>query len=92
MVTSAGYRDIVHIGRHQRPQHYSIQQEVPWQDRVLVKRRHRKTVSERRIPPLGAVLTPLNEDEVRQAAHELKAAGVDAGCGMLSLFLYRPEP
>ncbi len=29
MITSAGYRDIVHIGRHQRPQHYSIQQEVP---------------------------------------------------------------
>ena len=78
MVTSAGYRDIVHIGRHQRPQHYSIQQEVPWQDRVLVKRRHRKTVSERRIPPLGAVLTPLDEGEVREAARELKAAGVDA--------------
>ena len=78
MITSAGYRDIVHIGRHQRPQHYSIQQEVPWQDRVLVKRRHRKTVRERRIPPSGAVLTPLDEDEVRQAARELKAAGVDA--------------
>jgi N-methylhydantoinase A/oxoprolinase/acetone carboxylase beta subunit len=78
MITSAGYRDIVHIGRHQRPQHYSIRQEVPWQDRVLVKRRHRKTVSERRIPPLGAVLTPLAEDEVRQAARELKAAGVEA--------------
>ncbi len=78
MITSAGYRDIVHIGRHQRPQHYSIQQEVPWQDRVLVKRRHRKTVSERRIPPSGAVLTPLDEDEVRQAARELQAAGVEA--------------
>ncbi|ETW93162.1 MAG: hydantoin utilization protein A [Candidatus Entotheonella factor] len=78
MVTSAGYRDIVHIGRHQRPQHYSIQQEVPWQDRILVKRRYRKTVSERRIPPSGAVLTPLDENEVRQAARELQAAGVDA--------------
>ena len=78
MVTSDGYRDIVHIGRHQRPQHYSIQQEVPWQDRVLVKRRHRKTVRERRIPPAGEVLTPLDEDDVRQAARELKAAGVEA--------------
>lgn len=78
MITSEGYRDIVHIGRHQRPQHYSIRQEVPWQDRVLVKRRHRKTVRERRIPPKGEVLTPLNEDDVRQAARELKAAGVEA--------------
>ena len=78
MVTSDGYRDIVHIGRHQRPQHYSIQQEVPWQDRVLVKRRHRKTVRERRIPPAGEVLTPLDEDDVRQAARELQAAGVEA--------------
>jgi hypothetical protein len=38
MVTTRGYRDIVHIGRHQRPQNYSIQQEIPWQDRVLVQR------------------------------------------------------
>src|SRR5262245_35583636 len=39
MVTTAGYRDIIHIGRHQRPQNYSIMQEVPWQDRPLVERR-----------------------------------------------------
>ena len=39
-----GYRDIVHIGRHQRPQHYSIMQEIPWQDRPLVRRRYRKVV------------------------------------------------
>src|SRR5688572_27937867 len=29
MVTSEGYRDILHIGRHQRPQYYSILQEIP---------------------------------------------------------------
>ncbi len=28
MVTTRGYRDIIHIGRHQRPQHYSILQEI----------------------------------------------------------------
>src|SRR5262249_11616806 len=42
MITTRGFRDIVHIGRHQRPQHYSIQQGIPWQDRPLVQRRHRK--------------------------------------------------
>ena len=24
MITTKGYRDIIHIGRHQRPMHYSI--------------------------------------------------------------------
>jgi N-methylhydantoinase A len=38
MITTEGYRDIVHIARHQRPEHYSIMQEVPWQDRPLVRR------------------------------------------------------
>ena len=47
----AAIRDILHIGRHQRPQHYSIMQDIPWQDRPLVKRRHRKTVTERLVPP-----------------------------------------
>ena len=56
MVTSEGYRDILHIGRHQRPQHYSIMQDIPWQDRPLVRRRFRKTVPERLMPPHGDVL------------------------------------
>jgi len=78
MVTSKGYRDILHIGRHQRPQHYSIMQEIPWQDRPLVRRRYRMTASERLIPPKGEVLTPLDEDEVRAAARALKAEGVES--------------
>jgi N-methylhydantoinase A/oxoprolinase/acetone carboxylase beta subunit len=78
MVTSEGYRDLLHIGRHQRPQHYSIMQDIPWQDRPLVRRRFRKTVPERLIPPHGDVLVPLDEAAVRQVARKLKAAGVQA--------------
>ena len=78
MITTEGYRDIIHIGRHQRPQNYSIMQDIPWQARPLVKRRHRMTVHERLIPPHGEVLTPLNEDEVRTAARTLKEQGVEA--------------
>jgi N-methylhydantoinase A len=78
MITTEGYRDIIHIARHQRPQHYSIMQEVPWQDRPLVRRRHRKTVPERLIPPHGEVETPLDEDAVRAAVAELKREGVDS--------------
>ncbi|MET4697974.1 N-methylhydantoinase A [Constrictibacter sp. MBR-5] len=78
MITTEGYRDILHIGRHQRPQHYSIRQEIPWQDRPLVRRRHRLTVEERLVPPRGEVRVPLDEEGVRAAARELKAAGVEA--------------
>ncbi|APH71353.1 hydantoinase/oxoprolinase family protein [Aquibium oceanicum] len=76
MITTRGFRDIIHIGRHQRPQHYSIMQEIPWQDKPLVKRRYRKVVTERLAPPHGDVLVPLAEEEVRQAARELKDAGI----------------
>ncbi|HJU48592.1 MAG TPA: hydantoinase/oxoprolinase family protein [Gaiellaceae bacterium] len=78
MLTTKGFRDIVHIGRHQRPQHYSIMQDIPWQARPFVKRRHRHVASERIAPPTGEVLEALNEDEVRAAARALKAAGVES--------------
>ena len=78
MITTKGYRDILHIGRHQRPQNYSIMQEIPWQDRPLVQRRFRKVVTERLVPPKGKVLTPLDEQEVRQTVRELKHAGVES--------------
>jgi len=78
MITTAGFRDVVHIGRHQRPQHYSIQQDIPWQTRPLARRRHRLTVSERVISPKGEVLTPLDKREVRKAAIRLRDAGVEA--------------
>lgn len=78
MITNEGFRDVLHIGRHQRVEHYSIMQELPWQNRPLIQRRYRKTVGGRLIPPTGDELQPLNEDEVRTAAKELLAAGVDA--------------
>jgi len=78
MITNEGFRDILHIGRHQRVEHYSIMQELPWQNRPLIQRRYRKTVGGRLIPPTGAELVPLDEEGVAQAAEELKAAGVES--------------
>jgi N-methylhydantoinase A/oxoprolinase/acetone carboxylase beta subunit len=91
MITTRGYRDIVHIGRHQRPLHYSVMQDIPWQARPLVRRRHRKVVTERVVPPTGEVLVPLDEDEVRAAARELRDEGVEA-VAVCFLFSYlNPE-
>lgn len=78
MITTAGYRDIIHIGRHQRPQNYSVMQDIPWQSRPLVRRRHRKTVLERIVPPHGETVTPLDEAEVRTRIRELRDEGVEA--------------
>lgn len=78
MITTKGYRDILHIGRHQRPENYSIMQDIPWQHQPLVKRRNRKTVTERMGPRKGEVIQPLNEQEVRKAVKELKENGVDS--------------
>jgi N-methylhydantoinase A len=78
IVTNQGFRDILHIARHQRVEHYSIMQELPWQNRPLAPRRHRKVVRGRLIPPHGEELEPLNEDDIVAAARALKAEGVEA--------------
>ncbi|EOR24793.1 hydantoin utilization protein A [Niallia nealsonii AAU1] len=78
MITTKGYRDIVHIGRHQRPQNYSIMQEIPWQDKPLVQRRHRIAVAERMGPTKNEVIIPLREEEVRESVRILKEMGVDS--------------
>jgi N-methylhydantoinase A/oxoprolinase/acetone carboxylase beta subunit len=78
MITNEGFRDIIHIARHQRVEHYSIRQELPWQSRPLIQRRHRKVVGGRLVPPQGAELEPLDEEAVRRAALELKEEGVES--------------
>jgi N-methylhydantoinase A/oxoprolinase/acetone carboxylase beta subunit len=78
LVTTEGMRDVVHIGRHQRPQPYSVMQDIPWQDRPFVERAHRVGVAERIAPPTGDVVTPLDEEAVRSAGRGLHEAGVQA--------------
>lgn len=78
MVTTRGFRDILHMGRHKRPHNFSLQFDVPWQSKPLVKRRDRLAVTERIMPPDGRVEVPLAEDEVRQAAELFAKRGMDA--------------
>lgn len=78
LITTEGFRDILLIGRHKKPFNFSLQQELPWQSRPLIKRRHRLTVAERVTAPAGEVLVPLDEDEVRAQVRRLRDAGVEA--------------
>ena len=74
LITTEGFRDILHIARHKKPLDFSLQQELPWQSRPLVNRRHRLTVHERVDRADGDVLVPLDEDGVRERVRELKRA------------------
>ncbi len=78
MLTTRGFRDILHMARHKRPHNFSLQFDVPWQSKPLVKRRNRLPITERLMPPTGEVEVPPDEAEVRAAAELLKKRGVDA--------------
>jgi N-methylhydantoinase A/oxoprolinase/acetone carboxylase beta subunit len=78
MITTEGFRDILHTARHRRPLTFSIQQEIPWQEHPLVPRERRLTVRERIVPPRGDVEVELDEDAVREAGQRLAQAGVEA--------------
>ena len=78
MITTKGYRDIIHIARHKRPTNFSIVEDIPWQKYPVCKRRDRYGVTERVVAPDGTELIPLNEDEVRAAVRKMKADKVEA--------------
>jgi N-methylhydantoinase A len=89
-ITGHGMRDIVLIGRHERPLNYAIRQEIPQQHHPPVPRRWVMTVPER-ISSGGEEIIPLDEQAVRQAARQLVAEGVEAiAIGFLHAYLF-PE-
>ncbi|MCB1454162.1 MAG: hydantoinase/oxoprolinase family protein [Rhizobiaceae bacterium] len=78
MLTTEGFRDILHIGRHKRPYNFSLHFDVPWQSQPLVKRRNRIAVAERILPPTGEVVVPLDEDAVRAACALFRKRGINS--------------
>lgn len=88
MITTKGFRDILHIGRHKRPHNFSLHFDVPWQSHPLVKRRNRIAVTERIRPPSGTIETPLDEAEVRDACAIFRKRGIKSVCiGFMFSFL-----
>ncbi|ADU52025.1 5-oxoprolinase (ATP-hydrolyzing) [Thermaerobacter marianensis DSM 12885] len=74
LITTRGFRDVLEIGRGNRPDLYNFAFVKP---EPLVPRHLRLEVTER-IDATGRVVTPLAADEVRAAARRLRAAGVEA--------------
>ncbi|MBS1880211.1 MAG: hydantoinase/oxoprolinase family protein, partial [Actinobacteria bacterium] len=77
LITTAGFRDILHIGRKKRPFNFSSHQDLPWQTHPLVQRRDRIAVAER-IRADGTVELPLDEEAVRAAVRRFREEGVEA--------------
>ena len=93
LITTEGFRDILHIARHKRPHNFSLQLDLPWQKHELVQRRNRIAVPERIAGPDGDVLVELDEQAVRAAARTLVQQDVEsiAVCFMFSFLNPRHE-
>lgn len=72
VVTTAGFEDVMQIGRHGRKDVYAITLEQP---EPLVARRFCFGVEER-VGADGRIIAPLQEDGVRRIASEIARAGV----------------
>jgi N-methylhydantoinase A/oxoprolinase/acetone carboxylase beta subunit len=90
MITTEGYRDILHIARHKKPLNFSNYQDLPWQRYPIVRRRHRQTVPERVVKD-GSVLVALDEGAARARVRELKDAGVEAVAVCLLFSFVNPD-
>ena len=74
LITTAGFRDVLEIGRQTRPKLYDLRVQ---KDPPLVSRALRIEVIER-LNELGEVLIPLDEASLKAAIEQLQAANVEA--------------
>jgi N-methylhydantoinase A len=73
LITTRGFRDVLELGRRTRPTPYGLKGTFE----ALIPRELRLEVTER-LDAEGAVVTPLDEDDVRRAVAALRAQGVEA--------------
>lgn len=71
-ITTAGFRDVLEIGRQRRQALYDPYQVKP---EPLISRANRYTVSEK-LGSDGSVVKPLDEAELRAKAEEIRARGI----------------
>src|SRR6185295_4881503 len=74
LVTTAGFKDLLEIGRQTRPKIYDLKADHP---EPLVPREHRFEVAER-IGPAGEVIRPLAAADVQRAVTCARQSGADS--------------
>src|SRR5262245_18274339 len=76
ILTTEGFEDVLELGRQKRSRMYDLEMDAETPT-FLAPRRRRIGIRER-LDARGAVLTPLDEAQVRAAVTALRAAGVQA--------------
>jgi N-methylhydantoinase A len=74
LITTAGFKDLLEIGRQTRPKIYDLKADHP---EPLVPRERRFEVAER-VGPAGEVIRPLIEADLQRAIAEVQASGADS--------------
>ncbi len=74
LITTAGFADVLEIARQNRPVLYDLS---PHKTEPLIERDLRFEVAER-LDARGAIVTPLNENEVRDVATRLRALEIES--------------
>jgi len=74
LLTTRGFRDVLHIGRQSRPHLYDLHVRRPM---PLVPRRFRREVRERTVYT-GDIELPVDPAEVQALVHEFAVAGIEA--------------
>jgi N-methylhydantoinase A len=87
VVTTKGFRDLLELGRQQRPDLYDLQADKP---EPLVRRAFRSEVPER-VQSTGDILQSLDRLAVREAVRDLKEHGVTAYAVCFLYSYLRPE-
>jgi N-methylhydantoinase A len=74
LITTKGFRDVLEIGRGNRPDlfNFRYQKPVPFVPRYL------RLEVEERMNYKGEIMVPLNEEDVERAVQQLRAEGVEA--------------
>lgn len=85
LITTAGFRDVLEIGRQMRRQLYEL--ELQPQTPVFLAPRYLRREVRERLSATGGVVTPLNEEDVLAAAAALAAENVQA-IAIVFLFSY----
>jgi N-methylhydantoinase A len=81
LVTTAGFRDLLEIGRQIRPRMYDLKADYP---PPLVPRERRFEIAER-IGPHGEIIAPLEVAAIQAAVERVRASGAEA-CAVCLLF------
>ncbi len=84
LITTKGFKDVIEIGRQNRPELYNLFVEKP---KPLIPRRYRFEVSER-IGAKGEIIEPLNKQELGEIVSKIMKEGISTiAIGLLNSYI-----